>query len=455
MGDVTYRPMMSSTDAIIWDIEADPRLQSTVMIAWELDSTPTPDRMSESLDRMIQAIPRLRQRVVEDRPRPRWVDIDDLDLSHHFVSERLPAVTNLRDALAYAENWVAEPFDRDRPLWRLALLTGLPGGRSAVIIKVHHAIADGMGMLLMLGAFTDLEPAPRPRPPVAPVVQMPSPRSAFSARERLRFKIDRARNTFTSNPVTASVRAGRTLASAGRLVIPHRKPLSQEMTRRSGDLRMDSRQIAFRDMKAAASAADVSINDLFVTVVAEALRLYHARRGVSCGRLRVHIPVNSRTERTAAFAGNDFVPARISLRITPDGDRRATSVRDQLTRLRNEPALHHINTVSAIVQKLGKRASRWIIGGMMQGVDVLASNVPGPSFPLYLAGAKIDSFVAFGPPAGAAVNITLLTYDGVVSFGITADKAAVGEPLLLAKCLDDAVADLVRPAVANRHLVAV
>jgi hypothetical protein len=79
---------------------------------------------------------------------------------------------------------------------------------------------------------------------------------------------------------------------------------------------------------------------------------------------------------------------------------------------------------------------------MMRGVDVLASNVPGPNFPLYVAGVKVERFHAFGPPAGAAVNITLFSYDGTVNLGITTDEAAITDRELFLRCLDDAIADM-------------
>jgi hypothetical protein len=86
--------------------------------------------------------------------------------------------------------------------------------------------------------------------------------------------------------------------------------------------------------------------------------------------------------------------------------------------------------------------SRRIIGGMMKGVDVLASNVAGPPCPLYLAGVHVEEFYAFGPPAGAALNITLFSYDGTVSLGITTDSAAISSRQLFLRCLDEAVAEL-------------
>ena len=142
-----------------------------------------------------------------------------------------------------------------------------------------------------------------------------------------------------------------------------------------------------------------------------------------------------------APASNQFVPARLTLDLSGNTvEARLGGVNDQLERLACEPALHHINTVSAAVQRFGKSISRWVIGGMMKGVDVLASNVPGPPFPLYLAGARIEEFYAFGPPAGAALNITLFSYDGSVNLGITTDAAAVTERRLFLDCLDESLA---------------
>jgi WS/DGAT/MGAT family acyltransferase len=444
MGTVQYRSMMSSTDAIIWNIEQDPQLRSTVMSVWVLDSVPTAERMAANIDRMVAAIPRLRQRVEAGRPRPHWVEVDDLDLDRHYSVDRLPDGSGLDEALAYAQRWVREPFDRHRPLWRLGLLTGLEGGRAAIVIKVHHAIADGMGMVLMLGAFTDLEADPPPVPRADDVVDLPVPRETFSRVGRAGKRVAHGVASLVRRPIGTAGRARRTLVSTAKLVWPHRTPHSRLMTERSGVLTMDARVVPVTMMKGARRAHEASLNDVFVAVVADAIDRYHLHHDVDCPRLRVHVPVNSRTARTADVAGNEWVPARVTLHLDDDrGTVRVGRVRDQLTNLRAEPALHHINTVSAAIQKLGRPISRWIIGGMMKGVDVLASNVPGPPFPLYLAGARVEQFYAFGPPAGAAMNITLFSYDGNVWLGITTDAAAVIDRERFLACLDDSIAELV------------
>jgi hypothetical protein len=155
------------------------------------------------------------------------------------------------------------------------------------------------------------------------------------------------------------------------------------------------------------------------------------------------MPVDVRNTRTATVAGNEFVPARVALDV-PRGDaaRRLGQIQAQLLELQQEPALTHINTIAASVLRLGKKPTQLVLGGMMKGVDVLASNVHGPNFPLYVAGVRIERFHAFGPPAGAALNITLFSYDGCVNLGITTDEEAVSDRELFLRCLDEAIAEL-------------
>ena len=441
---------MGSSDALIWNVEADPHLQSTVMSVWQLDAPPTPERMSANIDRMVASIPRLRQHVVESRPRPTWVDVGSVDLDRHYSVIDMGGSATFDDALSMAEDWVAVPFDRARPLWQLGLLTGLRNGKAAVVIKVHHAIADGMGMVLMLGAFTDLEATPPVVPTPDNVTDVPVDRPAWGRTSRAAHKVRHAALSFLRHPVQSTVETRRTLVSAIKLVTPHRTPKSPLMTTRSGNLTLDTRSVPLARFKEAGRADGASINDVFVATVTQAMRSYHHEAGHPCDELRVHIPVNSRTSRTAVLAGNDWVPARVVVQLDRPGSP-IVSVKDQLEVLRAEPALGHINTVSAAIQRLGRPISRWIIGGMMKGVDVLASNVPGPPFPLYLAGAQIEQFFAFGPPAGASLNITMFSYDGNVNFGVSSDTASVTDRQRFLDCFDEALTAIgvTGPVAAN------
>ena len=429
--------MMSSSDAIIWNIEKDPLLQSTVMAVWILDQAPTDERMSANIDRMVAAIPRLRQRVAPGKPRPLWDPIDDLDLDDHYVTEALPSDSTLDDVLDYAQAWVREPFDRDRPLWKLGLLTGLEDGKAAIVIKVHHAIADGMGMVLMLAAFTDMERDPARIGAGDTILEVASDRPVFNPVKRIAVKALRGARTLAGGPIDAIADTAAVLKSSLRLVTPHRTPHSKLMTQRSGELFMETRAVDLDAFRQVATAEAVSVNDVFVSLLSDALTDYHEQMGIDCPELRVHMPVDTRFGREANVAGNQFVPARISLDVRAEpGATRRSHIALQLETLRAEPALGHINTVSAAIQRLGRPISRFIIGGMMKGVDVLASNVQGPNFPLFLAGGKIEQFYAFGPPAGAALNVTMFSYDGIVGMALTIDGAAITDRPLFRHCLD-------------------
>jgi diacylglycerol O-acyltransferase len=122
---------------------------------------------------------------------------------------------------------------------------------------------------------------------------------------------------------------------------------------------------------------------------------------------------------------------------------RVSEVKALLRAVRAEPALPHVNDISGVISRLGPGASVTVLGAMLKGVDITTSNVPGPPFPVFMAGAKVEEFYAFGPLAGAAINITLFSYDGVVHLGVNSDRSAVTDSEQFTRCLRDAIDDVV------------
>lgn len=438
MSRITYDETMSSSDALIWHIEQDPQLRSTVMSVWFLQRPPSPERMRATVERMVSQLPRLRQRVLDDRPRPRWVGADRFDADAHYRYEDLGGDAERDDVIARAQAWVREPFDRSRPLWQLGIFSGLADGRGALVLKLHHAIADGVGLMLMLAALADLEPNPRHRLALADVVTPPAP----IMRE------PRHVSNLVLHPVATIRSAVRSAVSIIKLVMPNRKPMSTLMTGRSTELCLDTKALPLSTLRSAGKQAGGSLNDAFIGLVLDTLDRYHERSGVSCDQVRIHMPINIRDAATADRAGNQFVPARIVMDVgdasvvDDHGEGRLRRVSKHLAAVREEPALRWVNSVSAAIQRLGVPISRRVIGGMMKGVDVLASNVAGPPCPLYLAGEHVQEFYAFGPPAGAALNITLFSYDNTVHLGVTTVAAAVDSRHVFMRCLDEAIAEM-------------
>jgi diacylglycerol O-acyltransferase len=472
MTELHYDEWMSESDSVLWYIERDPLLRSTITSVWFLDTTPDRDRMDTMVERIVQRIPRLHQRVVDEQPGvapPRWADDPDVDLAYHYSWARLPGRrVGQRDVLDHAQRLAARGFDKDRPLWELCVVEGLTGKRAAFIMKVHHAIADGLGMVQLLQHMVDLERDPEPGTDddrtadlapedadrlriVAPVWAIPGARSLahrVASEARTGARLGRASlktaGDLMRDPIGTIEQLGRTTGSIARVVKPATTPLSTVMHDRSMNTHFDAVSVPFPALKAAARSADGTLNDVFVAVTLDALERFHDALGRPCREVRMNMPVSVRGGEGANNFDNQFVPARLVLPLSRlEPAERIAEVKELLRAVRAEPALPHVNDISGVISRFGPAAAVAILGAMLKGVDITTSNVPGPPFPVYSAGARVEEFYAFGPLAGAAVNITLFSYDGTVHLGVNSDRAAVPDHDLLVRCLRDAIDDAV------------
>ena len=243
------------------------------------------------------------------------------------------------------------------------------------------------------------------------------------------------------DPLGTIEQLGRTTGSIARVVKPATTPLSALMTQRSLNTCFDAVSVPFADFKAAARSVDATLNDAFVATTLDALRRYHDAMGSpcsagqdehagQCARRRVGEPVRQPVRPHPHGAATQ------RCRSPPRG---SVEIKALLRAVTAEPALPHVNDISGVISRLGPAASVSVLGAMLKGVDITTSNVPGPSFPVFMAGAKVEEFQAFGPLAGAAINITLFSYDGIVHLGINSDRAAVVDHDLFTRCLREAI----------------
>jgi WS/DGAT/MGAT family acyltransferase len=483
VSELHYDQWMSESDSVLWHIERDPLLRSTITSVWFLDTVPDRARMDAVVERIVERIPRLRQRVVDEQPGvapPRWADDPHVDVDYHYTWVRLPGRRiGRRDVLDFAQRTAARAFDKDRPLWELFVVEGLAGKRAAFIMKVHHAIADGLGMVQLLSHMVDLEADPpsgdddstadspeRTAPGAAgvaaahdadrwrieaPLWAIPGARSVahrIASEARTGARIGRASmktaGDLLRDPRGTIEQLGRTTGSIARVVKPATTPLSPVMTERSLNTRFEAIAVPFRDFKAAARLANGTLNDAFVAVTLDALKRFHEAQGQPCTEIRMNMPISVRGGEREHNFDNQFVPARIVLPLSClDPAERIGEVRELLHTVRSEPALPHINDISGVISRFGPTAAVAILGAMLKGVDITTSNVPGPPFPVFMAGSRVDEFYAFGPLAGAAINITLFSYDGTVHLGVNADRAAVADHDLFVRCLREAIDDTI------------
>jgi len=471
VSELHYDEWMSENDSVLWHIERDPLLRSTITSVWFLDTVPDRVRMDAVVERIVARIPRLHQRVVDEQPgvaSPRWADEPHVDLDYHYSWARLPGRRpGRRQVLDHAQRMAARAFDKDRPLWELCVVEGLPGRRAAFIMKVHHAIADGLGMVQLLQHMVDLEadPGDTEAPAIdsdalavderlrieSPLWAVPGARSLahrIASEAKTGARLGKASlKTATDllrDPRGTIEQLGRTTGSIARVVKPATTPLSPAMTDRSLNTHFEAVSVPFADFKSAARAVDGTLNDAFVAVTLDALKRYHDAVARPCAEIRMNMPISVRGGDAANNFDNQFVPARMILPLSDvDPGGRIEEVKELLRSARAEPALPHINDISGVISRFGPAAAVSILGAMLKGVDITTSNVPGPPFPVFMAGAQVEEFYAFGPLAGAAINITLFSYDGSVHLGVNADRAAVSDHQLFTRCLRAAIDDTV------------
>ena len=457
---------MGVFDAVMWGVETDPLLRSVITLVMYLDKKPDRKVVQKRVEAMSLRVPALRRRVVGNPVSlvpPRWENTD-FDLDYHLQFRRAPGKRDERAVLGIAEHMSEQDFDRARPLWECFVIEGMLGGRAAVIMKIHHAITDGVGGMAMAASLFDLTADPADRPEE----ELPEPpededdadmvaRITESAEWQGRRMMGQAKSVvgkgsgLVSGAVTDPVGAAKGgvdfTASAARLLAPASNPLSPVMRGRSLGVHFDIVNLPLQSLKLAGKRNGGTLNDAFMSLVAGALGKYHARHGVSLDdapAVRVNMPVNLRSKGEAPVSGNRWVPARFALPMGPaDPAERIGELHPLLLQARTEPALEISEHIFRLLTSLPRQATTAFAGGMMKGTDVAATNVPGPPIPVYFAGAKLEALVPFAPKGGAALNVAMMTYNGIAQLGINMDTAAIYDHDILLECIQESVDEII------------
>ena len=438
---------MRNTDAFSWAMEHDPRLRSTVVTILVFDKPPDWGVVCSRFDRLARTVPMFRRRVVENPAPapPQWEDDPDLDLDYHLRRVEAPAPHTLDTVLDMARRAEMADFDRARPLWEATLVEGLVGGEAALVVKMHHALSDGVGGMQLAMILFDLEAQPSQQPPMPPAPEIVAPPAGggmgqlarYDARELVRF----SRSFVREGPRVAwsavrrplrTARAGVELtASVYRTVRPISRTGSPLMRRRGMVRRLAVHEAPLGALRAAARGAGGSLNDAFLAGVTGGLRRYHEHHGVEVEDLHVTMPVSIRAE-SDAVGGNRISLMRFDLPVgLADPAERIRRIHERAGVVRREVSLPYTQQIAGALNLV----PRWYIGWVLRHVDFLASDVPGIPVPVFLGGALMRAQYAFGPTIGAAVNITLVSYVDTCTFGINVDTGAVPDPDVFRDCL--------------------
>ena len=450
---------MSDSEGLMWRLEKDPHLSSAFAAVTILDKPPDFDRLLRRMDRAVRVVERLGQRVQPvpvNLSSPMWVDDPNFDLRYHVRHIALPKPGTIRQLLDLASLIVGDSFDRTRPLWQFVVVDGIRGGKSALIEKLHHTIADGEGSVKLSLQFLDFErdaPDPPPLDPAElddrepPPAAEPNPdvlRDLFTGGLKMPLGFVRQILDLLSDP-TGIPEAGSAAVDTVRGVMSQLSDTEQARsplwTERSLQRRIEVLRAPFGDTRAAAKRLGGTLNTAFLTAAAEAAGRYHRELGAPVEELRASMAISTRKDDSGS---NAFSLARM---LVPTGDmpiaERFTWIQAAAGAAREASATASLETLAAVAATLPTSFITRLARQQAQTVDFATSNVRGAPVPLYLAGSQILQNYAVGPLAGVAYNLTLLSYNHSLDMGVNIDTAAVTEPELLRKCLEKAFADLV------------
>ncbi len=419
------------------------------------------DRLVRLIRKRIAFVPRYRQRIrwiPGHIASPVWVDDENFDIAYHVRRSALPKPGTEEQLRELVARIMSRPLDRSRPLWETYLVEGLEGGRFAILTKTHHAMVDGVSAVDIGQVILDVTPEPRETPadtwrPAAEPSSIELVAGAVGDLiRRPSGAVDLVRTTVTDVRRTA----GRLAGAAGGVLAMARtvartapaSPLNAEIGEQrryaTADTRLD-------DFKAVRAKHGGTVNDVVLAVVAGGLRTWLMTRGESVGgatMVRAMVPVSVRTEDHKGELGNRVASYLVDLPVgEPSAIMRlhqvsyAMKAHKETGQSVGAEALVGIAgfappTLHALGARVGSGLSRRMF-------NLVVTNVPGPQFPLYSSGARMEAAYPVVPLAkGQAVSIGLTSYDGGVYFGLNADRDAMPDVDVLAQCLVDALAEL-------------
>lgn len=447
---------MNAFEALMWRAEADRTLRSPVVAIEQLDVVPDWERFRAAHEWAVRMVPRFRQRVVEaplGLGAPRWTVDPDFDLRFHVRRQRLPEGGGWAELLDAAAQVAMTPFDRTRPPWEAVLFEGLPDGRAAYVLKMHHSATDGMGALQLLSQLHAKTRDPNPNKPQPAFEPSDAITSLDALMHQVRGDVEAVPGVLREagsgalralkDPVGTLGEATRYGLSLRRMLTPPEAQGSPLLAKRSMSWRFAALDVPFPDLKAAGKSVGGSINDTYLAALLGGYRLYHEAMKVPVvDAIPLAIPISVRQTGDKS-GGNKIASARISGPMgTVDPRARIEEVRSLILSARAEPAVNMIGLMSPALARLPGSVIAQLAGPMTKGNDLQASNVPGIGTEVYLAGARIERMYPYAPLPGCAAMITLVTHGDTGCVGVNYDAAAFTEPELFIQSLLDGFSEV-------------
>ena len=395
-----------------------------------------------------------------DLANPVWLHEHRVDLDYHLRHLTLPAPGSEAQLEAAVATLHEGALDRERPLWQFTVIDGLKSGEVGFYAKIHHSALDGQGGIAVAQALLDAQAKPRPvARPGEESGERIAPSAAKMLGAALRNTVAQYGRIVRAVPEVAKA-AGRTGAVAITSAQLKKRGFAlgprTRLNAAIGPQRVFVRaQIPLAEAKAIARHFDAKLNDAVLAVCAGALRRYFARDKAALAKAMIGaVPVSLRAPGDTTQA-NYVSMMMVSLAThIADPRKRMAAIVAASTRAKmlagslkgaiptDMPSLGIPWLMAAITPLYRKAAASQRIPVV---ANVAISNVPGPQMPLYLAGARLKSYFPVSIVThGLALNVTIVSYDGSLDFGLVACKETMPDLRQFAKHLQAAHEELMR-----------
>lgn len=427
------------------------------------------ERLLDLIADRIAFVPRYRQRIRSVPGRlgnPVWVDDDDFDLAFHVRRSALPRPGSMEQLQDLAARIMSRRLDRDRPLWEMYLVEGLADGRFALLVKSHQILVDGISTVDIGQVILDVDPKTqitgrdewRPeRPPSASAL-------IADALTDVLWHPAEAAGVVRGNLRGALHLAGSMgqMARAAAATVTNRKALPESPVNAdlSEQRRFATVSTRLEDYRRVRRVHGGTVNDVVLATVAGAMRSWLMTRAEPVDRtggLRALVPMS--------VIDNDLEPTSLGSQVAghllslPIGE---ASPVVRLHQVSYALKAHRDTGLAVAADRLADVAgfapttfhalgSRVAAAQSRRSFHLVITNVPGPQFPLYAAGAQMVETYPIQPLLpGHALSIGVTSYDGGVYFGLNGDRDATPDLDVLALCIREALDELVETASGDR-----
>lgn len=403
-------------------------------------------RLQRSIERRMLSYRRFRQIARQDAGVYYWEDDQDFDLEQHLRRAILPGAAGKAELQRFVADLASTPLNPSRPLWEFHLVETSLGGQ-ALILRIHHSIADGIALVGVVLSMADestelistealLEPTQEQNDDIFWRLLWRPMNEAMLASIRLSTKFWVKYLGLVSNPEKAvhyaKIGGGIATEVAKLALMANDSPTRFKGKPGSTKRVAWSEPISLPEVKAVGKVLGCSVNDMLLSAAAGALRAYLVEHGdpVDGVEIRAMVPVNLRRPKDMGRLGNRFGLVALELPVGLENPlARLYATRERMEKLKGSYQAPLTLSILGAVGLAPKFAQEKVLDMLASKATAVMTNVPGPQQALYLAGAKLREPLFWVPQSGdIGMGVSILSYDNKVQFGLITDKKMVPDP---------------------------